>query len=207
MNKQNTSKLHADDFAKALQELNTFVDVSVDDLMQLNESAEKFARLRTTESLLVDNIMMQPVITVHPDSRLSDAAHILVTNKISGLPVVDNQHKLVGIITEADFLRALGIPSHHSNHSVWQTLENLFSHHVQVQEPEGQVAELMMTDVITILPQQTLHQALEMMKQFSIKRLVVCDENRHAVGIITRSDLVRLFFDHFKPNNQQGKRG
>lgn len=40
--------------------------------------------------------------------------------------------------------------------------------------------------------------ALAVMKQHQIRRLIVCDEARHVVGVITRSDLVRIFFDHFK---------
>jgi len=202
MKKQNFLKLQADDFAMALQEMNTLVDVSIDDLMQLQQSAEKYALRRRTATLLIETVMMQPVISVHPECTLSDAAHLLVTNKISGLPVVDNRSKLVGIITEADFLRALGIAAHHTNHSLWQTLENLFNQQVQVPETEGLVADLMMSNVITVSPQQTLHQALELMKHSGIKRLVVCDQEDYVLGIVTRSDLLRIFFDHFKSKNQ-----
>jgi len=202
MNKQDTPKLQPDDFVMALQELGTTIDVTVDDLMWLQQAAEKYARLRNRESLSVDKLMTRQIKTVHPESTLSDAAHILATNKISGLPVVDDNNKLVGIITEADFLRALGVPSHHPSHSVWQTLENMFNHSVQVREPEGLVADLMMHSVITISPQHTLHHALDGMKQNQIHRLVVCDEDRHVVGMVTRSDLVRVFFDHFSPANK-----
>ncbi|MCW9013465.1 MAG: CBS domain-containing protein [Gammaproteobacteria bacterium] len=207
MDKDNTQKLQPDDFAMALQELDTFVDISVDDLMQLHQSAEKFARMRTKGSLRIVTLMTQPVTTVQPNCSLADAAHILVTAKISGLPVVDDKHQLVGIITEADFLRALGIPAHHPKHSLWQTLESMFKHELQVREPEGLVADLMRTEVITASPQQTLHQALDIMKQHEIKRLIVCNEVNHVVGIITRSDLVRVFFDHFKTTNKDISKG
>ena len=50
--------------------------------------------------------MSQPVRTVHPQTPLADAAHLMVTERISGLPVVDDAGALVGIITEADFLRS-----------------------------------------------------------------------------------------------------
>lgn len=198
MNKQSGNHLQANDFVMALEEMGTYVDVSVDDLMQLHLKAEKYARMRKREGRLVESLMTQPVKTVHPDCTLSDAAHLIVTSKISGLPVVDQDSKLVGIITEADFLRALGVPSHHASHSVWQTLENMFHKSVQILEPEGVVADLMMTNVVTITPQHTLHQVLDVMKQNQIKRVIVCDEAQHVVGMITRSDLVRMFFDHFK---------
>lgn len=195
-------QLQPDDFAMAMQELDTYIDVSVDDLMQLYHAAERYARIRNSESVPVEKIMTQPVTTVQADCSLSEAAHLLVTLKISGLPVVDKDNRLVGIITEADFLHELGMPSRHPDHNVWKALENMFSHHVEVRELEGEVADLMVSKVITVSPQQTLHQALEVMKQHTIRRLVVCDEARHVVGLITRSDLVRVFFDHFKSDNE-----
>jgi len=198
MGNQNRDHLQENDFAMALQEMSTYIDVSVNDLMQLHQKAEKYARQRKKEGRSVESLMAKPVKTVSPDDTLSDAAHILVTSKISGLPVVDGENKLVGIITEADFLRALGVPSHHPSHSVWQTLENMFHQSIQVQEPEGNVADLMTTDVVTITPQETLHQVLDLMKQHQVKRVIVCDEAQQVVGMITRSDLVRQFFDHFK---------
>ncbi|MDT8451305.1 MAG: CBS domain-containing protein [Gammaproteobacteria bacterium] len=203
MSDQDEQKLQPDDFAMALQELGTYIDVSVDDLMQLYHSAERYARIRNSEGVPVEKIMMQPVTTVQANCSLSEAAHLLVTLKISGLPVVDKDNRLVGIITEADFLHALGMPSRHPDHSLWQTLESMFNHHLEVREFEGRVADLMVSKVITVSPQQTLHQALEVMKQHKIRRLVVCDEARHVVGLITRSDLVRVFFDHFKSDSEE----
>lgn len=187
-----------DDFIHALAEMDTFVDVTVENLMELNAKAEKHARARATANLHVALLMSQPVITVEANSSLGQAAHLLVTHRISGLPVVDELGRLVGVITEADFLRALGVPSHHPTHSLWQTLETMFAHHVEIQEPDGTVAELMVTDVVTVTPQQTLNDVLDVMKKNRIKRVVVCDDDRHVVGMITRSDLVRVFFDRIK---------
>jgi CBS domain-containing protein len=109
--------------------------------------------------------------------------------------VVNSDQQLVGMLTEADFLRALGVPSHHPTHSLWQTLEAMFLHPRDIQEPRGLVGELMVTDVVAVTPDQNLHDVLEAMKKHRIKRLVVCDGERRVVGMITRSDLVRLFFD------------
>jgi CBS-domain-containing membrane protein len=200
MNKQYDQKLQPNDFVMALQEMGTYVDVSINDLLHIQKLAEKYSRLRNTEGVLVAKLMSQPVVTVRPDSSLSDAAHLLVKHKISGLPIVSDQDKLIGIITEADFLRALGVPSRHPGHSVWQTLENIFNQPVQVSDTEGLVSDLMMKNVITISPHRSLNNALEKMKQHQIKRLVVCDDAQRVIGMITRSDLISLFFDHFKTN-------
>jgi CBS domain-containing membrane protein len=187
-----------EDFVSALAEADTFVDITVDNLMELNARAEKHARFRITGSLRVADLMSQPVVTVTADCSLSEAAHLLVTRRISGLPVVDDDGRLRGVITEADFLRTLGVPSHHPTHSLWQTLEAMFGHHSEIREPAGTVAEVMVTDVVTAAPAQTLHDVLELMKRNRIKRLVVCDDARRVVGMITRSDLVRVFFDRIR---------
>lgn len=187
-----------DDFVKALKEMDTFIDITVDDLMELNSKIEKYAYLRTTGSIRVADLMSHPVATVRANTTLAEAAHLLVTGKISGLPVVDDEDKLVGIITEADFLRALGVPSHQPTHSLWQTLENMFAHPVEMQEPDGLVAELMVADPVSVSPDQTLHEVLDVMKKNKIKRVIVCDDQRRVQGIVTRSDLVRVFFDKIR---------
>ncbi len=174
------------------------MDVTVDDLLELNQKAAKYAHLRKTEALRIENLMTRRVITVAPDTSLAEAAHLLVTNHISGLPVVDAQQRLIGVITEADFLRAMGVPSHHPTHSLWQTLEAMFTHDAEIREPTGTVADLMVANVITVKPEQTLHDVVEIMKHNRIKRVVVCDDAGLVQGMITRSDLVRVFFDRLR---------
>lgn len=195
--------LQKEDFSNALDEIGSYSDISVDNLMDIQTIAQKYARQRRSEEVSIGSIMKQSVITVTPDCSLSDAAHILVEQRISGLPVVDHTQVLVGIITEADFLRALGIPSHYPGHSLWQTLENWFSHSAPLHEPEGTVEELMMHKVFTVTPDHSLHQALTIMKQNHIKRLVVTDEQHQVIGMVTRSDLIRLFFDRFQSVKQK----
>jgi CBS domain-containing membrane protein len=206
MSEQSGQHLQASDFVMAMQDMGTFIDVSVDDLMQIYQMAQKHARMRNRESVAVEKLMSHPVITIQSDHSLSEAAHLLVTNKISGLPVVDDDNKLVGIITEADFLRTLGVPTHHHGHSVWHTLEHMFAQPVQSHDPDGQVGDLMIKNAVTVMPQQTLHQVLEVMKHHQIKRVVVCDEAQHVVGMITRSDLVKVFFDRFNLVNANLKK-
>jgi CBS domain-containing protein len=54
----------------------------------------------------VDSIMRRPVVTTTPDTSLADAALLMVQYKIGGLPVLDDEQQLVGIITESDIFRA-----------------------------------------------------------------------------------------------------
>ena len=188
------------DFQQALQSMGTYIDITVDDLMSLTQRAEQLANRRTTEAIGVSRVMSQPVRTVHPQTPLTEAAHLMVSERISGLPVVDDDGKLVGIITEADFLRALGVPAHQPHHTLWQTLESLFSHltrHGELEAPDTPVTEHMVKNVVCVHPEQDMHDVIEVMKRNSVKRVVVCDNERRVLGMVTRSDLVRIFFDRY----------
>lgn len=188
------------EFQQALQSMGTYIDITVDDLMTLAQRAEQLASRRDTDAISVTRIMTKPVHCVHPDTSLSDAAHIMVTNRISGLPVVDENDILVGIITEADFLRALGVPAHQPHHNLWDTLDSLFSHmmhHGQMDAPGDSVTQHMMKNVVCVSADQDVHDVIEVMKRNSVKRVLVCDKQRRVLGMVTRSDLVRLFFDRY----------
>jgi len=200
-NRQNeTQRPRRADFQQALKSMDTYMDITVDDLMTLSQRAEQFANRRASEAIQVSHIMSQPVRSVRPQTPLSEAAHLMVTQRISGLPVVDDADHLAGIITEADFLRALGVPAHQPHHNLWQTLESLFSHlahHGEPETPDDPVTAHMVKNVVCVHPDQDLHAVIEVMKRNSVKRLVVCDQDRRVVGMVTRSDLVRLFFDRY----------
>jgi CBS-domain-containing membrane protein len=187
--------LSREDFEQALEEMGHVVDVSVNDLVELTEKARRHAVLRRKESILVQGLMSQPVHTVTPDTSLADAAETLLTHRISGLPVVDPENRLVGIITEADFLCAVGIPCHHPAASLWQRLEEMFANvRPPIRDPGETVDSVMSKEVVTVGPDMLLHDALETMKAHQVKRLVVVDAQRVPIGMITRSDLVRAFF-------------
>jgi CBS domain-containing protein len=184
--------LRREDFQKALQELDSYIDVTLDDLMQINRSAEKHSQLRNAEQLQLRDIMTKNVVTVSPDSTLRNAASILLELRISGLPVVDAENQAVGIVTEADFLSAMGLPTHPPAQSVWQTLEAMFTHPSLNGRMPATVADIMSTQLITMHENQTLHEAIAIMKKHDIKRVVVVNQQQQVRGIITRSNLIRV---------------
>lgn len=192
MSERSHPELRREDFQNALKELDSYIDVTLEDLMQINQMAQKHAQLRQAENLMVRDIMTTDVATVTPDTSLRDAAGILLDLRISGLPVVEQNNKLVGIVTEADFLCAMGIPCHHPAHSLWQTLETMFKHQANLGATPVRVADIMAKQVITISDNKTLHEAIDTMKKHHIKRIVVTDEQDHVEGIITRSNLVKV---------------
>lgn len=192
MSEHHPSELRQEDFKNAMAEMDSYIDITLEDLMQINRMALKHAQLREAEKLLVRDIMTTDVASVLLDTSLRDAARVLLDLRISGLPVVDEKSKLVGIVTEADFLSALGIPSHHPAHSLWQALESIFRYQPRPVSTPVRVAEIMAQQVITITNDKTLHDVIDTMKRHHIKRLVVTNEQQQVEGIITRSNLVKV---------------
>ncbi|MCB1800187.1 MAG: CBS domain-containing protein [Gammaproteobacteria bacterium] len=204
-----TGRPKREDYERAVQSMSTFIDASVDDLMTIAERAQHFAAQRQTESLKVSRIMSRPVRTVQPQTTMADAAHLMVSERISGLPVVGDDGQLVGIITEADFLRGLGVPAHHPTHNVWQTLEALFGHlarHGELEGPQDPVASHMVHDVVCASPDDYVDDVIALMKRHHVKRVLVCGDGRRVEGVVTRSDLVRIFFDRYVRADRSAQR-
>jgi CBS domain-containing membrane protein len=192
MNQHTKYQIQPVDVQNALKEIDTFVDVNMETLMMVIKLSQKHAELRNVEKILVRDIMTANVKTVESTTSMRDASQILLDMRISGLPVVDQVGSLVGIVTEADFLSALGIPCHHPAHSLWQTLDSMFKFHPAKNLTPKIVADIMSINTVSVTKDRTLHDVIDTMKQHHVKRVVVVDENNLVEGIITRSNLVRV---------------
>lgn len=124
----------------------------------------------------VVDVMTSDVITVRATTPITEAARLMFRNRISGLPVCDAESCLVGMITEADFLR-LEVARH--SHDGAATVET--------------VGEVMTQNVKTIAPSAPLAEAARVMVNEDINRLPVVDGDAKMLGIISRLDVVAAF--------------
>lgn len=141
--------------------------------------------------MLVHAIMTSPAVVVHPETSVADAAKSMLDNHISGLPVVDSTDRLVGIITEGDFLRRTEL--HTERKRSW-LLEFLTSPGTLADEyvmTHGRtVEEIMTSDVVTVTTTTTLPEVVRLMEKHHIKRIPVISHDK-LVGIVSRSDLLK----------------
>lgn len=124
----------------------------------------------------VVDLMTSDVITASPDTPIKAAARLMVRNKVSGLPVVDEDTRVVGIITEADFLRL-----------------EVAREEADDPQPVERVEQVMNRSVLTITPDATVAEAARTMVVNDINRLPVTDNNQKSLGIISRLDVVAAF--------------
>ena len=137
------------------------------------------------------DVMTWGAITVEPDASVTRAVRLMLQNKISGLPVVDAQGQLVGMVTEGDFLRRGELGTQHQR-SRW--LEFLLGPgrlaDEYVQSSGRQVSQVMTPDPKTITPQTPLEEVVRLMEHHRIKRLPVVHDSK-VVGIVSRANLLR----------------
>jgi CBS domain-containing protein len=144
----------------------------------------------------VAEIMTADPITVSPQTSLQEAIQILVEKKISGLPVVNSEGKLVGIISETDLTwQATGVdtPPYIMFLDSVIYLQNPAKHNQEVHKALGQTVEEAMSDrPVTIKATHLVRDAAKIMHEKKIRRLPVVDEQSNLIGIITQGDVVRM---------------
>lgn len=139
----------------------------------------------------VQDLMTRNVLTVRSSTPLKDAAALLAEHRISGLPVVDGERRVLGVLSEGDILfKESGTREH----------QGFFDRLLAV-PPTGNelklaartVGEAMSAPALTIGPRRPVTQAATMMIEEGVNRLPVIDDEERLIGIITRADLVRAF--------------
>ncbi len=138
-----------------------------------------------------EDVMTRGVIATDPDATVMDAARVMLEHHISGLPVIDKQGKLVGVLSEGDFLHR-GETRTERRRSRW--LEFLLGPGrlaAEYTHAHGRkVAEVMTREVCTVDENAGLEDVVDLMERKRIKRVpVMC--GGQVVGIITRSNLMR----------------
>lgn len=144
----------------------------------------------------VADVMSHDPITVSPDTPLGDAIKILAERRISGLPVVDQSGKLVGVISETDLMwQETGVtpPAYIMLLDSVIYLENPARYDRELHKALGQtVADVMTKIPITVKPDKPLREAAHLMHERNIHRLIVLDDNDTLVGVLTRGDIIRF---------------
>ncbi len=139
----------------------------------------------------VKDVMTAEVMTVQPGTSLKEVARLLVESRISGLPVVDADGRVLGVISEADVLmKEAGAGRSRGGPLAW-LLDPLDV--VERLKLDARVAgEAMTSPPVTIESTRPVAVAAELMIEQGINRLPVLDQGK-LVGIVTRADLVRAF--------------
>jgi CBS domain-containing protein len=138
----------------------------------------------------VKDIMSARVVGIQPDMPLAQAIEVMLRERISGLPVIDADGTLVGILSEGDLLRRAELGT--TRKPRW--IELLFIEgrlaERYTRDHGRKVREVMTANVKTLSETADLDEAIELMQRHGVKRLPVVVGGR-VVGIVTRADILR----------------
>ena len=134
-------------------------------------------------------IMTRSVITVAPDAGILDAANTMLRHHVSGLPVVDSAGRLVGIVSEGDFIRRSEISTQRKR-GRWLKVLLGDSAVDYVQEHGRRVSDVMTSDPITVTEDATLEEIVDTMETNGVKRLPVM-RGDELVGLVSRANLMQ----------------
>jgi CBS domain-containing protein len=153
----------------------------------------------------VADVMTSPVITV---SELAGFRHIVATlcdHGVSGLPVIDADGKVIGVVSESDLILRQEYPDRAVNTSWAGMLAELNGQAAagmvtSLRKAQGSVArELMSSPAVITDRGASLGEAARLMHRRHVKRLVVVDGASKPIGMVTRSDLLKVFLDPADP--------
>jgi CBS domain-containing protein len=146
-----------------------------------------------TAPFVKDFMTVQP-ITISPNASVEAAVKMMEEHQITGLPVIDEQNRVVGILSEGDLL----VRESPMKPPLYMTLlgsiiyfESPTQFHQHIKKSLGMLVQDVMTEKpITISPEASLSDAAQVMLDKRVNRLPVVDADHKLVGIITRHDLV-----------------
>jgi CBS domain-containing protein len=137
----------------------------------------------------VAEVMRREVISVRPDSAITEVVHLLLDKDFTAVPVVDDQNKVIGMISDNDLLKRGGVAV---TLSLKKATDPDFVNelHKSLSDPGRKVADVMTREVVTTQPDTLLGKAARLMVERHLKRLPVVDHEGKLVGILGRLDIL-----------------
>ena len=138
------------------------------------------------------DVMTRHIVSVNPESSISEAAQLMILNRISGLPVLDERGKLVGIVTEGDLLRRVETGTERRRPRWLEFLVGPGRLATEYVHTHGRrIQEVMTSSPETIVEETPLDEVVLLMERKRIKRLPVV-RGDEVVGIVSRANLVQV---------------
>ena len=182
-----------EDLNEVLKQYNQVLDVSRDDLQSLLQQTEMHAYRRRFGEITCADIMSKDVVSVEFGTALEEAWALLRRHQIKALPVIDRAKRVVGIITQIDFMK-------NANLEVYEGFETKLKRFIKTttalysEKPEV-VGQIMTSPAVTANIHMHIIELIPLMTQHGVHHHIpVVDENRRLVGIVTQSDLVSALY-------------
>jgi len=182
-----------DDVLAAMKKIGGYIDITPRDFREIYYIAYRHAMEQINQSVLAKDIMTTPVIHVQTDTKLTEAADLMAKANISGVPVVNADRQVVGVISKKDFLREMG------GRTAIPTFMGVLAHClnnngcITIALKNKTVRELMSSPPITVRNDTTMADMAQLLDQKKINRILIVDEQGRLIGIVTRTDFLKRY--------------
>lgn len=187
-NKETCPNVTLEDLRDALRKMKTYVDITEEDLKKIYEIAIRHAQVRVASQIPTKEVMTKNVVFVKRDADLHEAARILSENRISGMPVIDDNNHVIGVISEADLLMLAGLKKEHAFKDI---VHHILGEPVSARKGGNRVEDVMSFPPITSMADDDIAEVANVLDEKRIKRLPVVDADGRLIGIISRADIVK----------------
>jgi CBS domain-containing membrane protein len=180
------------DLDAVIREYDQVLDVNRDDLEALFLQTEMHAYRRRFGEIRCGDIMSRDIVSLEFSTPLDEAWALLHERHVGAIPVIDRGRRVIGIISQADFVRYANVDAHPSLDARLRTLirRTLHSHS---EKPEV-VGQIMSTSVQTARDDMHIVELVPLMSDSYPHHLPIIDSNCRLVGMVTLSDLVAALY-------------
>ena len=179
-----------DDILKAMRNISGYLDITPGDFKEIYRFAYKHAIDRLRHSVKAKDVMTRNVISVEENTSLEEVAEVLNHQVISGVPVIDYNKSVVGVISEKDFLFHMGAKEK-------RTFMGVVAHClkskgcVAISMREQNAKDIMTSPAVTVDENVPVSEIANIFIEKNINRTPVVGPGQKLVGIVTRTDIVR----------------
>jgi len=181
-----------EDILEAMKEIHGYLDITPGDFKEIYGFAFRHAYQRLTRTIRAKDIMTQKVISVKKETPLKDVADMLNRNDISGVPVIDEEQLVVGIISENDFIFHMGDQKTRSFMGVVaHCLKDTGCIALSIRNQTAK--DIMTSPAVTVDEEAPLSEIASLLSEKNIRRVPVTTLGGTLKGIISRIDLIQSF--------------
>ncbi|SFI94986.1 CBS domain-containing membrane protein [Phyllobacterium sp. CL33Tsu] len=180
------------DLRFALGQHDELIDVSPDDLDSILHRAQMHAYHRRFGEIRCEDIMSSDVVSVAPETSVRRAFALLRRHRIKALPVVNSEGRLIGIVTQTDFMQRAAWPS---RTALRPGIVGKFGSIIGVAQKQPRVvADIMTAPVQFVRPDTLVTELVPAMADRGLHHLPVADAEGRVLGIVTQSDLIAALY-------------
>ncbi len=189
--KKNFLEIDDEDILEAMKQIPGYLDITPGDFKEVYLKAYEHALNRLTTSLKAADLMTTEVVWVKEDTPVVEVAEIMEAKRVSGLPVIGEDGKVVGVISEKDYLVEMGADQ--DGNFMTLVVECLKTGRCNATSVRlKKAADIMSQPAVTVGEETTLQEVTALFAQEGINRVPVLDRRSKLTGIVTREDILRI---------------